>query len=263
VQWEVWDLSGKMTVGCIVQARMGSTRLPGKSLKKIGGKPVLGYVIERLRQCRSLDEVVVATSTNEEDNKIEEFCRLQEVNCFKGSEEDVLARYFNCASLYKFDTIVRITGDCPLLSPKVVDRAVGVFRQGGCDYVSNTFKRGFPRGLDVEVFSFETLKKAFEKGGSPEEREHVTLYIYRNPDKFRLKYFTDKSLKRPELKLCIDTENDFRVVEAVFLHFGNPLVGIKDAIRFLDENPELKKLSLAEEGIYREKTKRLKHKFFY
>lgn len=248
-------------IGCIVQARMGSSRLPGKVLKKIAGKPILGYVIERLRQCENLDKIIIATSVKENDNEIEEFCKLQKVKCFRGSEKDVLARYFNCASFYKLDAIVRITADCPLLSPKVVDMAVNLFKQSDCDYVSNTVERAFPKGLDVEVFSFEALKKAFENAVKPEEREHVTIYIYHNPDKFKQKYFSDESLKRPELKLCIDTKNDFTVVEKIFLHFDNPLVRVQDAIKFLDENPELKKLSLNEENIYRENTKSLNHKF--
>ena len=248
-------------VGCIVQARMGSRRLPGKVLKKVNGKPVLWYVVERLKQCKSLDEIVVATSTNEADDEIEDFCRIQNVRCFRGSEENVLERYFYCASFYGFDVVVRATADNPLVSPMVVDRVVNLFLQEDCDYVSNTVYRSFPRGLDIEVFSFDALKLAFENAVKPEEKEHCTIYMYDNPDKFKLMHFSDKLLNRPELKLAIDTENDFAVLKAVFLHFDNPLVKVEEVIKFIDECPELKKICMKEEKIYRNKTKNLNHKF--
>jgi len=241
-------------IGCIVQARMGSTRLPGKSLMEINGKPVLGIVLERLNQCKKLDEIVVATTTNKKDLAIEEFCKQNSTTCFRGDEENVLKRFFECAKENSFGTIIRITADCPLIDPKTVDKAVEVFKQGKFDYVSNVALRSFPRGLDVEVLSFKALEKSFKRAKKGFDKEHVTHYIYSNPTEFKIgNVKAEKSLFRPELRFCVDTEQDFKLIKAILSHFNN-LVPIEDAIKFIDQDPELKSLSNREEERYRKKT---------
>ena len=243
-------------IGAIIQARMGSTRLPGKNMKKVNGKPLLWFVVERLRECKNLDEIVVATTDTKKDDVIEEFCKKNNIKCFRGSEENVLERYYQAASANNLETIVRITADCPLIDPITVDKAIDLFRESKTDYVSNVASRSFPRGLDVEVFSFQALEKAFSEAEKDMDKEHVTHYIYNNKDKFKTTELkaTDH-LFRPELRLCVDTENDFKVVEEILSPFEYPMIEIMQVIDFVDSKPELLKTIIAEEDKYRDKSK--------
>ena len=142
-----------MKTVAIIQARMGSTRLPGKVLAPIAGNPMLWHVVERTRRAKALDQVMVATSENSKDDAVAEFCTESAIDCFRGSEEDVLDRYYQAARQFTDSTIVRITADCPLVDPGVADKVVGAYQDGPYDYVTNIFPRSFPKGLDVEVFS--------------------------------------------------------------------------------------------------------------
>ena len=152
-----------MKTAAIIQARMGSTRLPGKVLAEVVGQPMLFHVVNRARRARTLDGVIVATSDSQADDVVSQFCREVGVTCFRGSEADVLDRYYQAARHFDIATIVRLTADCPLLDPLVVDRVVQAFETGGCDFVSNTFERSFPDGLDTEVFSRDALERAGEE----------------------------------------------------------------------------------------------------
>jgi len=249
-------------IGAIVQARMGSKRLPGKSLMEINGMPILQIVAERLKNCKSIDEIAVATSTNAKDDAIGEFCGKQGIKCFRGSEEDVLLRFFDCAKANNFATIVRITADCPLIDPATVDNVVEKFRKSKPDYASNVIERSFPRGLDAEVFSFEALSRANSEASGRLDREHVTHYIYLHPEKFRLLNVKAKgALRRPEIRLCIDTEKDFALLQQIFAHFNSVHVKAQDAIKFLDKNPELLSSSIGEEQGYRGKIKAIKQNY--
>lgn len=161
----------------IIQARMGSTRLPEKVLMDIGNEPMLWHVYERARRSSLVDEVLVATSTESGDDAVAEFCEKRSIPCFRGSEADVLDRYYRAASSRGADAVVRITADCPLLSPPVVDRVVRTYESDESAYVSNTLEYTHPDGLDVEVFSYDALETAWREADDPHEREHVTVYI--------------------------------------------------------------------------------------
>ena len=154
-----------MRIEIYVQARMGSTRLPGKVLMPVLGKPLLGYLIERLQAVKEADGIVVLTSTDSADDVIANYCEQNGISYFRGSEEDVLARYYEAANLLQPDAIVRVTGDCPLIDPEVIDQAAYFFRQHypSYDYLSNSLEQTYPRGLDVEIFSYEGLEEVFQK----------------------------------------------------------------------------------------------------
>ncbi len=209
-----------MRIVIIVQARMGSTRLPGKVLKEVLGRTLLEYQVERLRRVKGCDEIVLATTTDQRDDVLVELCSAWSLACFRGEEEDVLDRYFQAAREFKADAVVRVTSDCPLIDPEVIGNLIRVFHQGqpGLDYVSNTLERTFPRGMDAEVFTTQALEAAWKSATGP-DREHVTRYIYRHPERFRLegiKYKSDQSAHR----WTVDTPEDFelirRIIEALY-----------------------------------------------
>jgi spore coat polysaccharide biosynthesis protein SpsF len=208
-----------MRIEAFIQARMGSTRLPGKVLKEVMGKPLLDFLVERLAQSQEIDEIVILTSHQKQDEQIVSFCKERNLRYFRGSEDDVLDRYYHAALKNHPEGIVRITSDCPLIDPEVVDQVVRVFRQNypTLDYVSNSLERTFPRGLDVEVFSFKALKDAFQNACLPEEREHVTVYLYRHPEQFRLKnIFHTPSLAHH--RWTVDTPEDFALIRLILEH---------------------------------------------
>lgn len=235
-----------MNVVCIVQARMTSSRLPGKVLKEVVGKPLLEYEIERLQQCRSLNKIVVATTVLPSDDAVVTLCDQLGVNVFRGSEEDVLSRYAQAAKIYQADVVVRVTADCPLIDPAVVDLVVQTYLEsaGKYDYVSNTLERTYPRGLDVEVFSAKALQLAQANSVNKEEREHVTVYIYRRPQEFsvyQVKEGTDNSNQR----WTVDTPEDFQLIEKILqaLYPDNRQFSMQDVLGFLRENPQLMALN--------------------
>lgn len=178
-----------MKVGAIVQARMNSERLPGKVLHPIRGKPMLEYLLERLDRCALLNGVVVATSTDRTDDPVERFCRERARECYRGSLSNVASRFKDVLDMYRFDAFVRVSGDSPLLDPKVVERGVELFLKGSYDVVSNVFPRSFPRGQSVEVVRAATFQRVFDQTWSDDEIEHVTLHFYRNPERFRILNF--------------------------------------------------------------------------
>jgi len=196
-------------VGLIVQARMGSTRLPGKTMKEVNGKPLLGYLLDRLLKVPGAPLIVVATSTLEREAPIVAYCQSRGVAIFRGSETDVLDRYLQCAKSYQLDTIVRITADCPLIDPQVITEALSHFQ--GCDYLSNTLRRTYPQGYDTEIFSLEALEKISRLTQDSYDREHVTPYFYHHPEQFVLKSL-EQPIGNPDLRLVIDTQEDFEFV---------------------------------------------------
>ena len=200
-------------VVAIVQARLGSTRLPGKVMREVAGKPLIGHMLDRLARCERLDQVVVATP--DEDHELIAYVEERGVAIYRGAEHDVLSRYVGAAREQGAEVVVRLTADCPLIDPVLVDQVVEFFLTGSFDYASNTLERGFPRGMDVEVFSIEALERADAETSDPQEREHVTLYLYRHPDRFRTGHF--------ELRLTVDTPADFALVEKMLLAGGERL----------------------------------------
>jgi len=228
-------------VVCIIQARMGSTRLPGKVMKKMKGKSVLFYVVERVKQSRLIDQIVIATTTNKHDDVIVEEAERLNVSWFRGSEQDVLSRYYYAAKKFDADVVVRVTSDCPLIDSDIIDKVVKKHINSNYDYTSNTIKRTFPRGLDVEVFNFDVLKDSFKNAEKNYEREHVTPYIYQNHYKFNAQNIEakEKELKRPEIRITVDTIEDFNLIKNIILNFNNHLFSSIDVLDFLDKKPEL------------------------
>ncbi|WP_252312056.1 cytidylyltransferase domain-containing protein [Sinobaca sp. H24] len=233
-----------MKVVAIIQARMGSTRLPGKVLKEINNKPLLEYQFERLKQTKKIDQLIIATTTNKADDPIIEFCKNNNLSYFRGSENDVLSRYYEAAKKYNADTVVRLTADCPIIDPSVVDDIILTFENNEHDYVSNTLKRFYPRGMDTEVFAFDALEKAHKNADKPFEREHVTPYIYLNPKIFHLhnlEYVTDQSAHR----WTVDTEEDFLLIEKILGHFHAEAntFSMEDTLSYINKHPELKEIN--------------------
>jgi len=175
-----------MKIVAIIQARMGSTRLPGKVLMDLGGETVLARVLGRLQRAIMIDEIVVATIDSAADDAIIRECQRLEVSCFRGSEDDVLDRYYQAARMFAAEVVVRITSDCPVIDPDLVDETIGTFQVQCGDYCSNSFPRTYPRGLDTEVFTMNALEQAWHNARRLYEREHVTPYLYEHPELFRL-----------------------------------------------------------------------------
>lgn len=229
-----------MNIVIIVQARMTSTRLPGKVLKEVLGKALLEYQIERLKRVQLADDIVIATTKKATDDPIVNLCNKLSVSFFRGSEEDVLARYYEAAIKYHADIIVRITSDCPLVDPDVVDNVIKTFIDNyRLDYVSNRLELSFPRGMDVEVFSIKALKEAFVEGVLPPDREHVTPFIYRHPERYEMvnvKNYEDQSRHR----WTVDTEEDFQLIKNIIeaIYPSKCFFGLEDIIRLIDCNPE-------------------------
>ena len=225
-------------IGCIIQARMGSSRLPGKVLMNSGnGMPLLYYVINQLRHCSKVKNLVIATTTNQEDDEIEKFADNNSVNVFRGSEKDVLDRYFQCAKKYSFSTIVRITSDCPLIDPQIVDKVIERFFSGNYDYATNTLIRTFPIGADAEVFSFSALETAWKNAQLPSEREHVTPYL-RNKGNFKtINVENDTNISN--LRLTVDRIEDFELIKEILNNISTNPIHLEDILELFSRKPEL------------------------
>jgi len=189
-------------------------RLPGKVLYRVNGKPMLEYLLERLDQCTSVDAVVVATSTDQTDDPVERYCRSRERKCFRGSSENVASRFKDVVDRYRSDAFVRVSGDSPLLDPGLVDRAVGIFLQGGLDLVTNVFPRSYPRGQSVEVVRTETFRRVFDDGWSNDEAQHVTPFFYRRQEAFRIVNFCADA-DYSGIHLAVDTAADMERFTAI------------------------------------------------
>ncbi|MBF0164655.1 MAG: glycosyltransferase family protein [Magnetococcales bacterium] len=229
------------TTRAIIEARMTSTRLPGKVLLPICGKPELELLVERLRQSRLLDGVVIATTVNATDDPLEQLAQRLGVGCFRGSEEDVLERVLLAAQASKTDVIVEVTGDCPLVDPEILDDLVARYRLGGHDYVSNTLVRSYPRGMDVQVFSTATLADVASRTSDPVDHEHVSLFIYEHPELYRL-YNQVSDLPEPwwDLRLTLDTQEDYTLIRQIFeaLYPVHREFRLADILALLERHPE-------------------------
>ncbi len=223
-----------MKIALIIQARMGSTRLQGKVMMPILGKPLLEHLIERVRHVKEGD-IVVATTTNPLDDPIEDLCLSRGVKVFRGSENDVLSRY--AAASRDCDVVVRLTSDCPLLDPDLIDLMLSHFLSGQVDYVSNTILRTYPRGYDVEIMSKEALEKVNRLAKTPSEREHVTLYIRKHQDQFSISQ-VERKPDISHLRLTVDTREDFELVTRIFESLPEGF-RLSDVERLLQDNPLL------------------------
>ena len=230
-------------ITAIIQARLSSSRLPGKVLKPLLGVAMLGRQIERVRRARTLDGIIVATSTEQSDGKLVDYCQGIGVQCFCGSLDDVLARYHFAAQSVDAQVVVRLPGDCPLSDPEVIDALVDKFSQGGVDYVSNTLKPTFPDGLDAEVFSRQALETAYRNATLPSEREHVTPYIKTSEafSKFNLENATDLSA----LRWTVDEAEDFELISRIFeaLYPRLPDFSMSDVLDLLGRHPDWTRLN--------------------
>jgi len=228
----------------IIQARTDSTRLPNKTLKDIQGKPLILHVIERVQHAKLLDNVVLATTTRSIDTPLANLVQTQGIPVFRGKCDDVLDRYYQAAIKYHAKVIVRITGDCPLIDPQVIDIVVQVFLQYHYDYVTNTLPPTYPDGLDVEVFSYEALTKAWNEATLASEREHVTAYIRTHPKQFTL-YNVKNPVDLSRFRWTVDQQEDLEFVREIFkrLYQKEKIFYMEDILTLLQEHPELQEIN--------------------
>lgn len=231
-----------MNIDVIVQARMGSTRLPGKVLRLLNGKPMLQRIVQRVSQATLVRNVAVATSTLPDDDKVESFCKqnLASCVCFRGSEEDVLDRYYKCAEMMGSDIVVRLTGDNPFVDPEVIDAAITLFlEKENLDYLS--YREGLPLGIGAEVFSFDALQRAWHDASDPECREHVTPYFYRTNGLFSWRRESLIGEDYSEYRLTVDTQEDFNTAEKLYkiLEENNLDYSFKTVVDILSTHPEV------------------------
>src|SRR3989344_287708 len=235
---------------CIIQARMGSTRLPGKVSKLILGKPMLVHQIERVKQSRFVDRVVVATTIKDEDDIIARMAQEAGVECFRGSESDVLDRYYQAAREAQADIVVRVTGDCPLSDPKVIDETIEYFLKNATDVDYASKPSNYPEGLDMEIFSFSTLERAWKEAVKPSEREHVTPYVYNHPEMFRVRAWQSGVEDFSAMHWSVDTPEDFIFVTKIFenLYPQNSVFSKDEVLNLLSEKPELHSINVGGTG---------------
>src|SRR3989344_6061245 len=237
-----------MKIYAIVQARTTSTRLPGKVLEEIEGKPMVWHVMNRVLAAETVDKAVLAFPDTKENDMIQMLAEKHLWEYARGSEDDVLARYVSALTLFPCDHVVRITADCPLADPAIIDLVVKEHLESSADYTSNTLKRDFPRGLDVEVFRVVVLEQAHREAKQPYAREHVTPYIYEHPEVFLLRSVeAPKALKRPDLRLTVDTKEDLELVRAIYGNLYEPgkIFGLQEVIALFHQYPDLKDINAA------------------
>lgn len=224
----------------ILQARMSSSRLPGKVMLPLLGEPMLWRQIERVSRCRRIDRLVVATSIDPSDDAIEALCSDKGVACFRGSLGDVLDRYYQTAVTHRAETVVRLTGDCPLTDPGLIDDIIDFMGKGQFDFVSNAIEPTFPDGLDAAAFQMTLLKDAWREATLPSDREHVTLFMRRNAVRYRIGSYKG-GIDRSHLRWTVDEPEDFELVERIYarLYPENPGFNTRDILNLLDAEPQL------------------------
>ncbi len=234
----IGTMKQRTKVVAIIQARMGSARLPGKVLAPIRGRAMLGQVVERVRAAKTVDQIVVATSTEPRDDVILDFCHRYELAYFCGNERDVLDRFYHAAREFHADGVVRITSDCPLIDPALIDKTVRAFLTGRPHYASNCMVRTFPRGLDTEVVSFQALEIAWREASQSYQRAHVTPYIYENKGRFRILSVTG-AIDYGAHRWTVDTAEDLEFVRAVYARLRGVLFSWEDVLDLLEREPQL------------------------
>ena len=236
-----------MKIVATIEARMASSRLPGKILKPILGKPTLERLVERVKRSKLVQDIVVATTDMVSDDETEAACKRMNVHFYRGSSEDVLDRVLKAAKAFQADTIVELTGDCPLIDPKIIDSVIQHYLDNQYDYVSNVLVRTFPRGMDTQIFSLKVLDEVNKLTQDPADRENVSLYIYEHPEKYKLGNVTASSdiLKRPDLRLTVDTQEDFELINEIYtrLYPSKPDFLLSDIIQLIERTPHLKELN--------------------
>jgi len=228
----------------ILQVRFSSSRLPGKVLKPIMGKPMLGYQLERLARCKKIDQLIVATSDHPEDQVISDLCDELNVSCFHGPLEDVLARFYLAAEKYQPTHIVRLTGDCPLADPALIDELITLHLEGGYDYSSNCHIPSYPDGLDAEILTYQSLKTIYQHAQTPAEHEHVTYYIHQHKADFNIGLLS-RTPSLAQLRWTVDEPADFELVKHIYEHLYplNPNFCTNDILSLIEREPELATLN--------------------
>ena len=228
-----------MKVIAVIQARIGSTRLPGKVLKDLAWEPLLARVVNRTLRAKSMNGVVVATTEDTTDDAIVDLCQERGWHFFRGSQQDVLDRYYQSALAFESDIIVRITSDCPLIEPEIIDRVADELLQSSpeLDYASNSLTRTFPRGLDVEVMTLEALERAWREDKNPAWREHVTPYILCNPEKFKIRNVASDT-NYSHMRWTVDTVEDLTFVRKIYSHFQSDTFTWREVLRLLEAHPD-------------------------
>jgi len=227
----------------IIQARMGSTRLPGKVLMELNeDDTILSSLLKQLKYSKFLSEIIIATTTNPEDDVIEKFAKSNNIKLFRGSSNNVLDRYYQCAKTFSLHHIVRITADNPLLDPTILDNMIKFYQKENFDYVNNVTKRTFPYGTEVEIFSFSVLEHVWKNAKTLFEKEHVTPYIHNNPDKFSSRCI-ENNFDYSSLHWTVDFIEDFKLIQALTVKIKNRPILIKDILELFTKEPELKKIN--------------------
>ncbi len=228
----------------VIQARFSSRRLPGKVLQNLGGKPMLAVMIERLLRSKKIDKLIVATSRESSDDGVEKLCKELNLVCYRGSLDNVLARFYNAALAEKPDHILRFTGDCPLIDVEIVDALIEFYMENGFDYASNNQVPTYPDGMDAEVFRFSLLEKAFNEATLPSEKEHVTPFMYKEGNLFNTGIYKCES-NLSHLRFTVDEPSDMELVRAIYadLAVEKPHFGLGDILSLLEKKPELLKLN--------------------
>lgn len=224
----------------IIEARMTSSRLPGKVLKLVNKKPILTYLLNRLKTIELIDEIVIATTTNSSDDILEQFSKNENVSCFRGSEEDVMGRVMQAGIFFKAELIVEVTGDCPIIDASIVEQLIRMYLFNNAEYVGNLHVHTYPEGMQAQIFSLETLIKSSKLTNKPLDREHVTLHIRNNPKLFKpLHLIAPQELHRPDLGLALDELDDLKLLTKIINHFNdiNKNFSCLEVINLLNNKP--------------------------
>lgn len=234
----------KKKIVATIEARMTSTRLPGKVMLPLAGVPAIGRMVERVKRSQLIDEVIVATTVNHTDDELVEYLKSEEISYFRGSEDDVMLRVLDAAKSFNADIIVELTGDCPLVDYYLIDEMIKIYMNGNYDYVYNRLAKGLPDGFDVQVFDVASLSKVEALTKDPIDRIHVSCYFYNNPHEFRLgklELDKDDELYWPELAVTLDEKNDYLVISKIFdsLINTNKNFSCLDVVNYLRDHPEV------------------------
>jgi spore coat polysaccharide biosynthesis protein SpsF len=222
---------------------MGSSRLPGKIMKELNGKPILQHIIDFLKFSKMVEKIVIATTNLQEDDVVDSFAKKLGIDCFRGSSENVLDRFYKCAKKYKANLIIRLTADNPLINPKIIDDLINLCKKFDCDYASNCLNLTYPYGYSTcEIFTFSTLSKLYETQKDPKTLEHVTYFIRKNPNLFNIRELkAPENLSRPNWKLSVDTIDDYIKMKKIFsnLYHENSFIDYISLVYFLDQNKHI------------------------
>jgi spore coat polysaccharide biosynthesis protein SpsF len=231
--------------GAIIQARTGSTRLPNKVFSEIVGKPLIWHIVNRLKYSKEIDRIIIATTTNPNDDVLEAWAVKNKIDVYRGSENDVLDRYFQAAKTYKIDIVVRITADDPFKDPKIIDSVIRLLKERSLDFAYNNSPPSFPEGIDTEVFTYRSIEVASQQSSDPFEREHVTQYFYRNPQSFRQANYP-YAIDISNLRLTLDTEPDLQLTKDIYndLYSEGSIFYLDDILKLFEKKPYLREINL-------------------